>query len=49
MRVIAIILRDIPENYDTYNIEVETCHTFVAGGMVVHNMKMYASGGYTGE
>ena len=29
----------IPEHYDTYNIEVETCHTFMVEGLVVHNMK----------
>ena len=55
VKIIDIIPRKIGSNYDTYNIEVETCHTYVAGGMVVHNVKApatmtaMASGGYTGE
>ena len=32
-------------NYDSYNIEVEKCHTFLANGFVAHNMKM----NYTGQ
>ena len=53
--VINIEEKNIPNNFDTYNIEVETCHTFLANGFVVHNAKfanvMLAmdSGGYTGE
>ena len=54
MKVIAIVSRAIPEHYDTYNIEVETCHTFIADGMVVHNAKVaqdfvFDTGGYTGS
>lgn len=37
---------DIGEHYDSYNIEVETCHTYLAEDIVVHNAKVaYASGG----
>ena len=27
-------------NYDTYNLEVADCHTFLANGQVVHNVKI---------
>ena len=30
----------IGNNYDSYNIEVEDCHTFIANGVIVHNMKV---------
>lgn len=51
-----IIELDIPEHYDTYNLTVETCHTYTVEGLVVHNAKTtdvnmngayqaYASGG----
>ena len=30
---------DIPNNYTTYNAEVDTYHTFIAEGIVAHNMK----------
>lgn len=39
---------NINTNYDSYNIEVEDCHTFLANGLVAHNMKAihaYATGG----
>lgn len=41
---------NIGVNYDSYNIEVEDCHTFLANGLVAHNMKVnltsaYATGG----
>ena len=42
---------DIGFNYDSYNIEVEDCHTFLANGLVAHNAKKFATGGlanYTG-
>lgn len=35
--VVNIIYCDINNNYDSYNIEVEDCHTFIANGFVVHN------------
>ena len=44
---------DIP-NFTTYNITVEDIHTYIANGIIVHNMSMVASnlkmksGGYTG-
>ena len=47
-----IINVDIPADYIVYNLEVESCHTFLANGMVVHNAKAmhaYATGGYTGD
>ena len=50
--VTKIVNIDIPTNYTVYNLEVESCHTFLANGMVVHNTKAmhaYASGGYTGD
>lgn len=45
--------KDIP-HFTTYNITVEDIHTYIANGIIVHNMSMYAtdlkfkSGGYTG-
>ena len=37
---------NIGSNYNSYNIEVEDCHTFLANGLVAHNMKVkYATGG----
>ena len=33
---------NISLNYDSYNIEVEDCHTFLANGFVVHNAKVSA-------
>ena len=36
--VTDIIYCDIDNNYDSYNIEVEDCHTFIANGFIVHNM-----------
>ena len=44
-----IVEMEIPNNYITYNIEVEVCHTYLADGIVVHNMKMYATGGLNTE
>ena len=29
----------VPDNYISYNIEVQDCHTFVADNVVVHNLK----------
>ena len=45
--VTSIEWMDIGLNYDSYNIEVEDCHTFLANGYVAHNAKvsMYATGG----
>ena len=51
-KIIDIKILDIDNNYDSYNIEVDTCHTFLANGFVVHNRKIisaYDSGGYTGS
>ncbi len=40
----------LPDNYDTYNLAIEKCHTFIADNIVVHNtVSKYASGGYTGN
>ena len=41
----------IGNEYISYNIEIEDCHTFIANGLVAHNSrkKQLASGGYTGE
>ena len=48
--IVNIQERDIPISYDTYNIEVEDCHTFLADGVVVHNMKVeYDVGGMVQE
>ena len=50
--VTKIVNINIPTNYTVYNLEVESCHTFLANGMVVHNTKAiwaYGSGGYTGD
>lgn len=42
----AIEWLTIDVNYDSYNIEVEDCHTFLANGLVAHNAKAkYATGG----
>lgn len=54
--VIEIEELPISINYDTYNISVDTIHTFIANGVVVHNTAVayvtkYATGGladYTG-
>jgi len=35
--VIEIEELPISINYDTYNISVDTIHTFIANGIVVHN------------
>ena len=44
---------DIPENYTTYNLEVDIYHTYIVDGIVVHNaVSKYAGGGMnyqTGE
>lgn len=54
-QVINIHEFDYNDLYDTYNIEVETCHTYIANGIVVHNAKKmiletsFATGGYTGR
>lgn len=54
-QIINIHEFDYNDLYDTYNIEVETCHTYIANGIVVHNMKKMISeisfdtGGYTGK
>ena len=39
---------NIPKNYTTYNVEVETCHTFMVDGLVVHNAKAAYAKGTTG-
>lgn len=49
-----IVEMEIPNNYITYNIEVEICHTYLADGIVVHNGKfntvmLYATGGLNTE
>ena len=49
-----ILEMEIPNNYVTYNIEVEICHTYLADGIVVHNGKtntvmLYATGGLNTE
>ena len=54
IQVVDIQEKNISDNFDTYNIEVETCHTFLVNGLVVHNaksavMERMATGGYTGE
>ena len=44
--IINVQEMEIGKHYDSYNIEVETCHTFLAGDIVVHNAKVrFASGG----
>ena len=54
IQIVDIQEKNIPDNFDTYNIEVETCHTFLVNGLVVHNaknnlvMERMATGGYTG-
>ena len=49
-KVIDIKILEINNNYDSYNIEVDTCHTFLANGFVVHNVvAKYDTGGYTGD
>ncbi len=50
--VVQIEYLNIDNNYDSYNIEVEDCHTFLANGFVAHNAKVmgaYDTGGYTGD
>lgn len=47
VNVVDIQEMSIPNNYTTYNLEVEECHTYIANGIVVHNAKAHlASGGY---
>ena len=59
-KVVGIEKLQIDDNYNSYNIEVETCHTFLANGFVVHNRKIdphvgpdgqttFDTGGYTGN
>ena len=43
-QVIDIEYLNIGLNYDSYNIEVEECHTFLASGFVAHNRKTMAVG-----
>lgn len=54
VKVVDIKELNIPEHYDTYNLTVETCHTYMVEGLVVHNAKVaddrdslraYAAGG----
>ena len=49
--LINIEYLSIDDDYISYNIEVEDCHTFIANGLVAHNSgkKKLATGGYTGE
>jgi hypothetical protein len=43
--VVSIENINVPEHYDTYNAEVEEYHTFIANGIVAHNMKVpFATG-----
>ena len=43
-QIINIEYLNIGLNYDSYNIEVEECHTFLANGFVAHNRKQIAVG-----
>ena len=49
--LVAIDELDIGNNYTSYNIEIEDCHTFIANGLVAHNSgkKPADTGGYTGR
>ena len=52
--VLAIKELEISDNFDSYNIEVEDLHTYIADGVVVHNIKVNTlmarrSGGYSGN
>ena len=44
-KVLSIEQLIIDNNYDSYNIEVEDCHTFIANGIITHNTNKYATGG----